>query len=53
MSATGFIPTTWTYRRQAWSLLGRERVGGEYGQFVQAPIKGEESEWAFLIGLHV
>jgi len=40
-------PDNWTYRRQAWSLLGRERVGGEYGQFVQAPIKGEESEWPF------
>jgi hypothetical protein len=40
-------PDNWTYKRQAWSLLGRERVGGAYGQFVQAPIKGEESEWPF------
>ncbi len=40
-------PDNWTYKRQAWSLLGRERVGGRYGQFVQAPVKGEESDWPF------
>ena len=40
-------PDNWTYKRQAWSLLGRERVGGKYGQFVQAPIKGEEAGWPF------
>ncbi len=40
-------PDNWTYKRQAWSLLGRERVGGEFGQFVQAPLKGEESDWPF------
>jgi len=40
-------PDNWTYKRQAWSLLGRERVGGKYGQFVQAPLKGEESDWPF------
>ena len=40
-------PDNWTYKRQAWSLLGRERVGGRYGQFVQAPIKGEEHDWPF------
>lgn len=40
-------PDNWTYKRQAWSLLGRERVGGAYGQFVQAPLAGEESEWPF------
>jgi len=40
-------PDNWTYKRQAWSLLGRERVGGTYGQFVQAPIKGEEQDWPF------
>jgi hypothetical protein len=40
-------PGNWTYKRQAWSLLGRERVGGKYGQFAQAPIKGEEAEWPF------
>lgn len=40
-------PDNWTYKRQAWSLLGRERVGGKYGQFVQAPLKGEEGDWPF------
>lgn len=40
-------PDNWTYKRQAWSLLGRERVGGSYGQFVQAPLKGEEADWPF------
>ena len=40
-------PDNWTYKRQAWSLLGRERVGGTYGQFVQAPLKGEEADWPF------
>lgn len=40
-------PDNWTYKRQAWSLLGRERVGGRYGQFVQAPVKGEEADWPF------
>jgi hypothetical protein len=46
-------PDNWTYKRQAWSLLGRERVGGKYGQFVQAPIKGEEAEWPFASDFHV
>ena len=40
-------PDNWTYKRQAWSLLGRERVGGTYGQFVQAPLEGEEADWPF------
>jgi hypothetical protein len=40
-------PDNWTYKRQAWSLLGRERVGGAYGQFVQAPVRGEEADWPF------
>ena len=40
-------PDNWTYKRQAWSLLGRERVGGKYGQFVQAPVSGEEGDWPF------
>ncbi len=40
-------PDNWTYKRQAWSLIGRERVGGTYGQFVQAPLKGEEADWPF------
>jgi hypothetical protein len=41
-------PDNWTYKRQAWSLLGRERVGGTYGQFVQAPLAGEEADWPFV-----
>lgn len=40
-------PDNWTYKRQAWSLIGRERVGGKYGQFVQMPVVGEESDWPF------
>ena len=40
-------PDNWTYKRQAWSLLGRERVGGRYGQFAQAPVDGEEDDWPF------
>lgn len=40
-------PDNWTYKRQAWSLLGRERVGGKYGQFVQMPVKGEEADWPY------
>ncbi|MFK8025626.1 MAG: hypothetical protein AB8G26_16840 [Ilumatobacter sp.] len=40
-------PDNWTYKRQAWSLVGRERVGGEYGQFVQMPVAGEEADWPF------
>lgn len=40
-------PDNWTYKRQAWSLLGRERVGGDYGQFVQGPLEGEEASWPY------
>lgn len=40
-------PENWTYKRQAWSLLGYERVGGEYGRWVQAPLEGEEADWPF------
>jgi hypothetical protein len=40
-------PSNWTYKRQAWSLLGNERVGGEFGRFVQGPIEGEEDDWPF------
>ena len=40
-------PDNWTYKRQAWSLVGRERVGGKYGQFVQMPVEGEEADWPF------
>jgi hypothetical protein len=40
-------PENWTYKRQAWSLVGNERVGGEFGRFVQGPVKGEEDDWPF------
>jgi hypothetical protein len=40
-------PENWTYKRQAWSLWGHERVGGEVGRFVQAPVEGEEDDWPF------
>jgi hypothetical protein len=40
-------PGNWTYKRQAWSLLGQERIGGEFGRFVQGPVEGEEDEWPF------
>ena len=40
-------PENWTYKRQAWSLVGQERVGGEYGWFVQGPLEGEEADWPF------
>ncbi len=41
------VPDNWTYKRQAWSLLGHERVGGPYGRFVQGPVEGEEADWPF------
>jgi hypothetical protein len=40
-------PHNWTYKRQAWSLVGNERVGGEFGRFVQGPLQGEEDDWPF------
>jgi hypothetical protein len=40
-------PDNWTYKRQAWSAVSNERVGGEFGRFVQGPLKGEEDEWPF------
>lgn len=41
-------PENWTYKRQAWSLVGHERVGGEMGRFAQNPLPGEEAEWPFI-----
>jgi len=41
-------PDNWTYKRQAWSLIGNERVGGEMGRFSQNPLPGEEAEWPFI-----
>lgn len=40
-------PDNWTYKRQAWSLVGNERVGGDFGRFAQAPVEGEEADWPF------
>ena len=41
-------PDNWTYKRQAWSLVGNERVGGgELGRFTQGPQPGEEADWPF------
>ena len=40
-------PSNWTYKRQAWSLVGSERVGGDYGRFVQGPVEDEEDDWPF------
>ena len=41
-------PGNWTYKRQAWSLVGNERVGGEFGRFAQGPLQGEEDDWPFV-----
>jgi hypothetical protein len=40
-------PDNWTYKRQAWSLVGRTRAGGELAPFVQGPLLGEEEDWPF------
>lgn len=41
-------PGNWTYKRQAWSLVGNERAGGgEMGRFMQVPVAGEEADWPF------
>ena len=40
-------PDNWTYRRQAYSLVGAERVGGKFGRFAQGPLRGEEDAWPF------
>lgn len=41
-------PENWTYKRQAWSLVGNERAGGgDFGRFSQVPVAGEEADWPF------
>jgi hypothetical protein len=40
-------PENWTYKRQAWSLVGNERVGGRWGRFVQGPLESEQETWPF------
>jgi hypothetical protein len=41
-------PDNWTYKRQAWSLIGNDRVGGDFGRFIQGPLEGEEDDWPFV-----
>ena len=41
-------PENWTYKRQAWSLVGFDRSGGgDYSRWVQGPLVGEEADWPF------
>ncbi len=41
-------PENWTYKRQAWSLVGNEQAGGgELGRFNQGPLPGGEADWPF------
>ena len=41
-------PDNWTYKRQAWSLIGNEAAGGgEMGRFNQGPLPGQEADWPF------
>ena len=41
-------PDNWTYKRQAWSLVGNEAAGGgEMGRFNQGPLPGQEDDWPF------
>lgn len=41
-------PDNWTYKRQAWSLVGNENAGGgEMGLFNQGPLPGGEADWPF------
>ncbi len=41
-------PDNWTYKRQAWSLVGNENAGGgELGRFNQGPLPGAEADWPF------
>jgi hypothetical protein len=41
-------PDNWTYKRQAWSLVGNEQIGGgDAGRFNQGPLPGREDEWPF------
>jgi tetratricopeptide (TPR) repeat protein len=40
-------PDNWTYRRQAYSLVSNERIGGPAGRLAQGPVQGEEDDWPF------
>ena len=38
----------WTYKRQAWSLVGSEQAGGgELSRFNQSPAPGSHADWPF------
>ena len=46
-------PENWTYKRQAWSLIGYEQAGDdELGRFTQSPPPGREDEWPFDSDFH-
>ena len=51
MPATGYNRTTGRTSVRPWSLFGQERVGGDYGRFVQGPVKGEEDAVAIRLRL--
>ncbi len=39
-------PSNWTYKRQAWSLVGNEAMGGgDFGRFMQFP--APDQDWPF------
>jgi hypothetical protein len=40
-------PDNWTYKRQAYSLVGAEHTRGAIGRFAQGPLRGEEADWPF------
>ena len=41
-------PENWTYKRQAWSLVGYDQSDGDaMGRFMQNPLPGREDEWPF------
>jgi hypothetical protein len=40
-------PANWTYKRQAWSLIGREHVEGDFGLFMQGPNPDADEPWPF------
>jgi hypothetical protein len=40
-------PNNWTYKRQAWSVVGRERGSGEFQLFAQGPTPDDREPWPF------
>jgi hypothetical protein len=40
-------PENWTYKRQAYSLVGAETAEGPGARFQQWPAPGHEAEWPF------